>query len=358
MNNMKKVIKISIAGVAFSLSEEAYGRLSEYMDMLNAVYDHNPDGREIIADIEARIAELILSEQVCTKTVNRTLVDSIIAQLGVPDESTDDYWLGSLNAESDHSKLPRRLHRLSDGAKLGGIFAGMSQFWDVNVMWFRLVFLLPMIMAITAYLFNCDSLGNISAGLSGIFIAMYILLWMAIPLAKSPRQKLEVRGQRITASSIHHNFQSSVHSPAARKAASVAAEILYVAGRVVIFLVRLVGAMFGFAAGFLAAAGIAALLSVFVIYGWSIVSAALSLGTLTIVIPAALLCYVLLCFAFDWKVSRKTILFAVISWVIILVMCICVAVLWSRQMQDYGNVTMVRALLDAVETCFDYIICP
>ncbi|UKI39269.1 MAG: hypothetical protein L6V35_09255 [Alistipes putredinis] len=87
--------KISIASLSFSLDEGAYAALSDYMDILHNAYDRNPDGKEIIADIEARIAELILNEQACSKVVTKTLMDAIIAQLGMPENySGDDYAAG------------------------------------------------------------------------------------------------------------------------------------------------------------------------------------------------------------------------------------------------------------------------
>lgn len=57
MNNIKKC---SISGVAFSLDEEAYKTLEAYLESLRESYGETADGREIVADIEARIAELIL----------------------------------------------------------------------------------------------------------------------------------------------------------------------------------------------------------------------------------------------------------------------------------------------------------
>jgi hypothetical protein len=40
---------------------DAYQALNDYIDSLKRTYEGDPDGEEIIADIEARIAELILS---------------------------------------------------------------------------------------------------------------------------------------------------------------------------------------------------------------------------------------------------------------------------------------------------------
>ena len=72
---MNKIKKCSISGIAFILEEVAYNRLSEYIDSLKRAYKNSPESDEIIADIEARIAELILSAQSdATQTVCLPLI--------------------------------------------------------------------------------------------------------------------------------------------------------------------------------------------------------------------------------------------------------------------------------------------
>ena len=60
---MKEVKKCSISGVAFTMDADAYQELENYLDSLKKTYKDTPDGAEIVADIEARIAELILTTQ-------------------------------------------------------------------------------------------------------------------------------------------------------------------------------------------------------------------------------------------------------------------------------------------------------
>ena len=66
---MKEVKKCSISGIAFTLDADAYALLSRYLDSLKATYAETADGDEIVADIEARIAELILSQQENSRVV-------------------------------------------------------------------------------------------------------------------------------------------------------------------------------------------------------------------------------------------------------------------------------------------------
>ena len=89
---MKEVKKCSISGVAFTLDADAYEELSAYLESLKRSYRESPDGAEIVADIEARIAELILSVQDNARVVEKPLIMNIIRQMGSAEdisESTD-----------------------------------------------------------------------------------------------------------------------------------------------------------------------------------------------------------------------------------------------------------------------------
>ena len=71
---MKEVKKCSISGVAFTMDIDAYETLGAYLESLKKSYKETPDGTEIVADIEARIAELILTEQDNTRVVEMPLI--------------------------------------------------------------------------------------------------------------------------------------------------------------------------------------------------------------------------------------------------------------------------------------------
>lgn len=90
---MKEVKKCSISGVAFTMDADAYQELEKYLDSLKKTYKDTPDGAEIVADIEARIAELILTTQDNTRVVEKPLILNIIHQMGsvedISEESSD-----------------------------------------------------------------------------------------------------------------------------------------------------------------------------------------------------------------------------------------------------------------------------
>ena len=86
---MKEVKKCSISGVAFTMDVDAYEALETYLESLKTTYKDTADGAEIVADIEARIAELILSAQDNTRIVEKPLILNIIRQMASAPESAN-----------------------------------------------------------------------------------------------------------------------------------------------------------------------------------------------------------------------------------------------------------------------------
>ncbi len=82
---MNEIMKVKISGVTLEMSHEACGALSDYIATLDRAYGTTPEGKEVVADIEARIVELILENQKAEELVEKPLIDTIIATLGYPE---------------------------------------------------------------------------------------------------------------------------------------------------------------------------------------------------------------------------------------------------------------------------------
>lgn len=232
---MKEVVKVSIAGVAFSLSADAYRKVKEYLDRLERSYSGRPEGREVVADIEARLAELLLEGMPDSHAVVDTaLAESVIARLGFPDDAQDD--------AQPAKRLPRRLHRNPEGAVLGGVCSGIGAYFRVDPVWVRLCIFLPVVMAVVFSMAGMEEVGEVFAILFGICVVLYPALWIIVPMARTPRQKLEMRGERVTASSIKRTLENDAAAMAAssseRRTASVWAEIFYAMGRILLFCIK------------------------------------------------------------------------------------------------------------------------
>lgn len=197
---MNEIKRCSLSGIGFILEKEAYNRLNDYLQSLKKAYTNNPDSEEILADIEARIAELILSAQSSAENmVCLPLIENIIEQLGSPEAILGE---DESSQESNTSRIPRRLYRDLGNNKLGGVCAGLAKYFGVDVVWIRLAIFSPLLLLFLngiPYMWWC---GQVGGNLFGIFLLTYLILWFAIPGAKSARQKLEQEGERISAQSI------------------------------------------------------------------------------------------------------------------------------------------------------------
>ena len=56
---MKKTFNINISGYVFTIDEDAYELLRNYLDTLHNVFSNETDNAELVADLELRMAELL-----------------------------------------------------------------------------------------------------------------------------------------------------------------------------------------------------------------------------------------------------------------------------------------------------------
>ncbi|MDZ4822625.1 MAG: PspC domain-containing protein [Flavobacteriales bacterium] len=203
---MNKTIMINLGGTVFHVEEDAFQIIKNYLDRIKDNFTGDPGEKEIMDDIEARIAELFLLRQSETKNVIvRSDVDDVIAIMGQP----EDYNLGDTKQEAPASESTmrnrnRRVYRDKDDEMIGGVCAGLSHYfgWD------------PIILrAITVVL--------ILVGI-GTPILVYIILWAVIPVAETTAEKLQMMGEPVTVENIRKkvNEEAKVASENIRKTAN------------------------------------------------------------------------------------------------------------------------------------------
>ena len=89
---MKETTTINIGGIIFHIDQDAFLVLQQYFSELKKRFGHNDEGKEIINDIELRIAE-ILQETLSDKKQVVTIddVNQVIKTMGRPEDmETDD----------------------------------------------------------------------------------------------------------------------------------------------------------------------------------------------------------------------------------------------------------------------------
>ena len=228
---MNEIKKCSISGVGFTFEKAAYARLDEYLQSLKKAYANNPDSEEILADIEARIAELILSAQSDAQcVVTLPIIENIIEQLGSPEDISGEE-PSEKNEPSE--RIPRRLYRDVENGKLGGVCAGLAKHFGVDAVWIRLAMASPLILVVIGAPF-LHWLSTLGSNLCAVFFITYLILWFAIPSAKSARQKLEAEGKPISASTIA-NRQGATQE---EKAKSSVASVVTTFGRFMVIVMK------------------------------------------------------------------------------------------------------------------------
>lgn len=319
---MNKVKKCSIAGVSFTMEVDAYEALSAYIHSLQEAYKGNPDGEEIIADIEARIAELILSTASAETIVAKPLIDNIIRQLGSADEIDDEQAeKNTHNADkvdqNGNPRIPRRLYRDLSNGKLGGVCAGLANYFDVDTVWIRLAMFLPLIFSpVFRFTFERGHFVSFSTNLFWFVVIGYFIMWIVIPAASSARQKLEMKGERVTARNISDKAYASAADEPAR---TIFANIVALIGRILLILLKIFAAII-----FILLIGGASLLGVVAVAAIPMMSIEFTTGltalgfVLMILIPIVVLIYLILMLLLSTRPKSSVLLVLLVIWILMI----------------------------------------
>lgn len=190
---MNKTVTVNISGFIFNIEEEAYQVLKTYLEAVRKTFAGTEGSQEIMADIEARIAELFhLKLHERKHVITPEDVNEIIGIMGEPevysDEDTNADNGSNKNAKSeqaDDTHNPhRKIYRDEDDHVVGGVASGISHYFQTDPIWIRLAFV---ILAIITF---------------GTAIFIYIVLWIIMPAAKTTSEKLHMKGKDVTIESI------------------------------------------------------------------------------------------------------------------------------------------------------------
>ena len=323
---MDQIKKCSLAGISFTLEADAYAALEGYIQSLQEAYKSTPDGEEIVADIEARIAELILSAVPADAIVTKPLILNIIKQLGSAEEidsEQPDHEPEPRQAEttdqSGNPRIPRRMYRDVQHHKLGGVCAGIANYFDIDPTLVRLAAIAPILIWLFGVmnLFWLHYIEGFMGQLAGLVVLGYIVMWFTIPPASTARQKLEMKGERITTDSIRSNVQNAT---AEERSRTLLADIVNVIGKILLICLKifaaiiLVGLVLGVCVlGMVALAGIPML-------DFNLPTGILLISFFCVaVIPLLILIYLVIMLLISQRPKGRALLVMFILWVISLV---------------------------------------
>lgn len=197
---MNKTVNINLAGIFFHIDEDAYLKLQRYLEAIKRSFTDSQGRSEIIADIEIRIAELF-SERMKTdrQVIGNKEVDQVITIMGQPedylvdDEIFEDEPKTKTSRSKSSNSNSKKLFRDTDNSYVGGVASGLSYYFNIDVVWIRLIWVLLIFGAGT-----------------GVFL--YILLWIFIPEATSTSDKITMTGEEVTITNIEKKIRDGFDS--------------------------------------------------------------------------------------------------------------------------------------------------
>lgn len=215
---MKKNITINLYGQLYAIDEDAYDLLEQYIENMKRYFGKREGGEEIADDIEHRVAELFSElNNNGVEAINIEHVQDIIHRIGNPEEMDDESASETSDADTAGAQTEstsayngvtpppppyqntqekvknwfsrRRFYRDPDDKLLGGVLSGLSAYFGGNdpLPW-RIIFV---ILALFSY---------------ASLIIVYFVIWAFTPEARTPEEKLLMRGKPVTPQTINEEM--------------------------------------------------------------------------------------------------------------------------------------------------------
>ncbi|UAM99682.1 PspC domain-containing protein [Polaribacter litorisediminis] len=193
---MNKTININLGGFFFHIDEVAYQKLNRYLASISRSLSDDPQGKnEIIADIEARISEL-LSEKItdARQVVNAADIEDIITIMGQPEDyaEAEESYNEPAYSYKRNKASSKKLFRDGDDKFLGGVCSGIGHYFNIDVIWIRLAFIVLLF--------------------SGFSPLIYIILWILLPEATTTAEKLQMEGEPVNIDNIEKKIREEFHN--------------------------------------------------------------------------------------------------------------------------------------------------
>ena len=212
---MKKNITINLCGRLFQIDEDAYELLQQYIESLRQSFGHEEGGEEIVNDIETRIAELFSElNQQGIEAITIEHVKDIITRIGKPEELTGeeekqengghkyDSFRSAAQGFRDNVRARtagKRLYRNPNDKMVAGVLSGIASYTGSDVTWWRIGYALLILASNFLFpLFGIWLNFGFFLHVNLAFILFYFILAIAIPVADTPKQVLEMEGKEVT----------------------------------------------------------------------------------------------------------------------------------------------------------------
>ena len=233
---MKKNHSINICGTVYHIDEDASLLLENYLQSMKSYFEREEGDNEIFDDIEHRVAELLWDYRMQgMEAVDIDMVKAIIEKIGNPAEIANDDAphsnaddAASAEATTDDGPAQpadggeeakahirnRRIYRNVQDKMLGGVCSGLAEYVGIGdiSLWRLGTLLLTLLMFFSRPIWW--------PGFLSTFIPLlYIALWMIIPPARTPEDRLRMKGRTVNPKNLKEQILSESEEQAAQPAA-------------------------------------------------------------------------------------------------------------------------------------------
>jgi len=226
---MKKTVTVNINGRAFTIDEDAYSLLENYLKNLRIYFRKEEGVSEIIADFEARIEELLREYlQNGKQIISINQVEEVISRVGKP----TDFAEGEETAADEEKRTfheefrdfretgtNKKFYRNTDDKMLGGLCSGVAAYFGWDVLAVRLI---TVVLAFATFPF---------------VVPVYIIAWLIFPAANTAEEKLQMRGKPITVENIGKTVSAAIEKTKTENKGCLSQLLNFIVGLIKIFIV-------------------------------------------------------------------------------------------------------------------------
>jgi len=186
---MNTTVTIHLANILFHMDSDAYTILKNYLSKLEQSFANTEGKREILEDIEVRIAELFSKyTHIENYVISINNINDVIQTLGTPEDISEE----SPTQENQESYFQKKLYRDGEDEILGGIASGFSYYFGIGRIWIRLILVLLLFSSF------------------GTILLIYIVFWAIIPKAETTSERLRMRGEPVNISNIEKKIKEGL----------------------------------------------------------------------------------------------------------------------------------------------------
>ena len=209
---MQRLITITLNSRLFQLDERGYDALRAYLEHAAAQLGANPDRVEIVRDLEQSIAEKFSKSGEPARTiVTAADVDDVLREVGPVDGGVPNWGSTSPAGTPGVGSVPRRLHRVRDGAMIAGLCNGIAVHFNIDPTFVRVAFVVAAIVEVALF-------DRPPAGVAGLYAILVFVVPDATPapdgadgMPRSFVDKVRFRVERVRTAlfgGVRHNARS------------------------------------------------------------------------------------------------------------------------------------------------------